>query len=286
METSDLASPVVSVIMGAYNCADTMDAAIESVRSQSMHDWELIICDDGSEDETYALASHYEEIDPRIRVISHTPNRGLAPALNRCLEHARGQYVARMDADDTCSSERFAKQLTFLTQNPHIAFVSCAINFVDESGVWGRSLPESRPTTKSFLRGNPYAHGAVMARMSELLTVGGYCEAENRWRVEDYDLWLRMHAKGFRGANLQEVLYNLQNDGMAAARRSARARRNEARVAWQAGRTHGSAAAGALAAIRPIVLSVLPQTVYRLAYRRLYRISDVPGAMHKLRIDS
>lgn len=281
METPKLAPPTVSVIMGAYNCADTLPAAIESVRSQTVQDWELIICDDGSEDGTLAIAARFEEIDPRIRVISHSPNRGLAPALNRCLEHARGQYAARMDADDTCASERFAKQLNFLAQHPHIAFVSCAINYVDESGVWGRSLPESRPTTRSFLRGNPYAHGAVMARKIEVLTVGGYCEADDRWRVEDYDLWLRMHASGFSGANLQEVLYNLQNDGMAAARRSSRARRNEARVAWRAGRINGSPVVGVLAAVRPIILSVLPQSVYLLAYRHLYRISRNPRPMQK-----
>ena len=98
--------PVISVIMGIYNCGDTLSEAIECIVHQTFSDWELIMCDDGSNDDTYEIAISYKEKYPeKIIVLQNEKNRGLNYTLNKCLKQARGKYIARMDADDISVDE-------------------------------------------------------------------------------------------------------------------------------------------------------------------------------------
>ena len=108
--------PTVSVIMGIYNCEKTLSDAIDSIINQTYSDWELIMCDDGSTDNTYQIATKYSEKDNRITVIKNDTNSGLAFSLNHCLKYAKGEYVARMDADDISLPNRFEKQVAFLNK--------------------------------------------------------------------------------------------------------------------------------------------------------------------------
>ena len=120
-------NPVISVIMGIYNCGDTLSEAIECIVNQTFSDWELIMCDDGSNDDTYEIAISYKEKYPeKIIVLQNEKNRGLNYTLNKCLKQARGKYIARMDGDDRCDRERFAIEINVLEKEPEIAIVSTA----------------------------------------------------------------------------------------------------------------------------------------------------------------
>ena len=100
--------PKISVIMGIYNCAETLDEAVNSILGQTETNWELIMCDDGSTDNTYVIAEKYVQQYPnKIVLIRNDKNRGLNYTLNRCLKKAKGKYIARMDGDDLSLSERF-----------------------------------------------------------------------------------------------------------------------------------------------------------------------------------
>ena len=91
--------PKISVLMGAYNCAETIGKSIESIQAQTVTDWELIICDDGSSDNTIEIVKEYQNNDDRIVLIQNDKNRGLSYTLNHCLEVAKAEYCARMDGD-------------------------------------------------------------------------------------------------------------------------------------------------------------------------------------------
>ena len=106
--------PKISVLMGAYNCAQTIGASIQAIQAQTFSDWEMIICDDGSTDNSVEVIREYMEKDARIKLLVNDANHGLAYTLNRCLENAKGEYCARMDGDDVCDASRFEKQLKFL----------------------------------------------------------------------------------------------------------------------------------------------------------------------------
>lgn len=131
--------PVISVIMGIYNCGDTLSEAIECIVNQTFSDWELIMCDDGSNDDTYEIAISYKEKYPeKIIVLQNEKNRGLNYTLNKCLKQAKGKYIARMDGDDRCDKERFAIEINVLEKEPEISMFSTDMEFFDESGVWGK----------------------------------------------------------------------------------------------------------------------------------------------------
>ena len=129
----------ISVLMGIYNCADTLPEAIDSLLAQTETDWELILCDDGSEDETPAVAQTYQNRFPeKIILIRNPRNMGLNHTLNRCLEQAKGCFIARMDGDDISVPTRLEEEVSALEAHPEMAIVSCPMIYFDEDGQWGR----------------------------------------------------------------------------------------------------------------------------------------------------
>ena len=106
--------PLISVLMGIYNCAETLEDAVRCIMQQTYTNWELIICDDCSSDKTLEIALQLASKDKRIYVLKNAVNMTLAPSLNKCLSEAHGKYIARMDGDDVCALDRFEKELLFL----------------------------------------------------------------------------------------------------------------------------------------------------------------------------
>ncbi|XVX20481.1 glycosyltransferase family 2 protein [Actinomycetota bacterium] len=268
MRQTHATAPGVSVLMGVYNCADTLAEALDCVVAQTYTDWELIACDDGSSDATLEVLEGYAARDHRIRVLRNERNVGLAPTLNRCLAEARAPIVARMDGDDRCSPDRFATQVDFLKAHPDFALVSTPMVLFDEAGDWGRTNPVAEPGPRDLLAGSPFAHAALAMRTSALRALGGYSERRRHWRVEDFELWVRFMRAGYRGANLPEPLYAMRNDREAASRRKFSARVNEAGVVAKIVRTFNFSPVHYAQAARPLILGMLPEPLYLALHRR------------------
>lgn len=255
--------PKISVLMGIYNCAATLPDAIECILAQTVTDWELILCEDGSADDTYAVAAEYAEKYPdQIILIKNEKNMGLNYTLNRCLAAARGEFVARMDGDDLCSPDRFEKELAALEANPDLSIVSCATSFFDDTGTWGKSHPVSFPQPLDFLKGTPFCHAPCLVRREAYEAVGGYTVDKKYLRVEDFELWVKMYAMGYRGMNIQEILYHVRDDREAKRRRKLKYRINEARVLAKATRLLKLPLLGYCYSIRPILVGLLPAVLY------------------------
>lgn len=201
-------TPAVSVAMSVYNGERFLVPAIESVLAQTMSQFEFLILDDGSHDQTRAICEAYAARDPRIRVISRA-NRGLVVSLNELLTEARAPLVARMDADDICKPDRFARQLAFLKANPDHGVLGSWTTDIDENGSdYPLCLGEQPLTHEEMLYnithgGSLLAHPTVMYHRDVVLAVGGYHQAFIH--AEDYDLWLRL-ASRTRMANLPDRL--------------------------------------------------------------------------------
>lgn len=165
--------------------------AIESVLNQTFSDFELIIIDDGSTDGSDKIIREFAARDGRIRVVTQQ-NKGLVASLNLALSLARGEFFARMDADDVCMNNRFQVQLEYLLAHPDVGVVGGNIAAIDEAGNFLQSVvyPQGDDAREALLRGSPVAHPAVLARTAVLRLVGGY-RAYYR-HCEDYDLWLRV----------------------------------------------------------------------------------------------
>ena len=150
-------SKKVSVIMGIYNCANTLEEALDCILNQSYTNWEVVMCDDCSSDNTAEIAEQYVKKYPgKFILLKNQENHGLNYALNKCLKIATGEYIARMDGDDLCAKERFEKEINVLEQNTEIAIVSTDMHFFDENGIWGKTYTEVFPTKKSFLKGHHF----------------------------------------------------------------------------------------------------------------------------------
>ena len=226
--------PKVSILMGIYNCAPTLREAVDSILSQTFTDWELILCEDGSKDETYAIAQEYRRQYPdRIVLLRNEKNMGLNHTLNRCLQAASGEYCARMDGDDISLPDRFEKQVAFLDAHPAYAIVSTPMIFFDEQGEWGRNQMIERPQRDDFIHHSPvHCHAPCMIRREAYLAVGGYTEDLRMLRFEDVNLWYKLYAAGYRGYNLSEPLYMMRDGREAAWRRSLRSRMNGVYVTY------------------------------------------------------
>jgi glycosyltransferase involved in cell wall biosynthesis len=198
--------PTVSVIMPVYNGADYLREALDSIFAQTFEQFELIVIDDGSTDSSEEILKQYS--DSRLRLFFQ-PNSGLAATLNRGIELAQGQYIARMDQDDISRPERFAKQVAFLEKNPRCALLGTWAE------IWEVRVKTERihahPTDNATLRfellfNNPFAHSSVMLRREAVMQVGGYSTDPSRQPPEDYELWSRL-ARHYELANLPEVLH-------------------------------------------------------------------------------
>ena len=224
--------------MGVYNCASTLPDAIMSIQAQTVLDWEFIICDDGSTDETWKIASKFQRQDNRI-------------------------VLLRNDKNDICAPERFEKELALYDEHPEAGVVSCSMSFFDDDGVFGKMLYDLAPQPADLLHGSQFCHAGALMRRDVLLTLGGYSERDDTRRVEDYDLWVRMYAAGYRGFNTQEILYSMRDDRNAISRRTFRNRINESKVILRAGKAFGSGYRVYIQAAVPIVKGFCPTWLYR-----------------------
>ena len=259
----------VSVIMGIYNCASTLEAAIDSILHQTFSDWELIMCDDGSKDSTLEIALEFQKNYPdKIVVLKNEKNLGLNATLNKCLIVARGKYIARMDGDDICAPNRFAEEITVLENEPDIAIVSTDMSHFDESGIWGRVSHPEYPKKEDFLKGTPFCHAPCMVRKEAYDRVKGYSVNKKLLRVEDYHLWLKMYKAGYKGKNINKVLYGMRDDRNAYSRRKFKYRLNEAYVKYLVVKEMKLPVWGYIYALRPIVVGILPNAIYDKLHKR------------------
>ncbi len=218
----------ISVILSAYNpVRERLLAAVRSITEQTFPDWEMILVDDGSDSSFAPVFAQIAESDPRIRLIRRKENGGLAASLNDAIGAAAGEFLARMDGDDTCDPERLEKQYDFLKENGEYMWVGTGAWLTDESGRWGRRIMSKRPAAEDFLSYSPYIHPSVMFRAEVFERCGGYHVMR---RGEDYELFMRLHAMGMQGYNIPEELYSYREDADTYRHRDFQSRLEEVRI--------------------------------------------------------
>lgn len=198
--------PRISVIMPAYNAARYLRQAVTSILDQTFPDFEFIIIDDGSTDASAEILSEFASVDHRVRVLSRT-NTGIVGALNDGIAIARGELLARMDADDIAISSRFERQIAYLDTHPKCVAVGSSVFIMDEDG--NEIVLDSEPTEheqieEKLLNGQgSLCHPTVVMRTEIVRRVGAYRE---QYRLaQDMDLFLRLGELG-RLANIREPL--------------------------------------------------------------------------------
>lgn len=199
----------VTVLMSVYNGKKYLREAIDSILNQTFNEFEFLIINDGSTDRTDEILRSYD--DHRIKIIKNETNIGLTKSLNIGLRMAKGEYVARMDADDVSMPERLEKEVNFLDQNRNVGLVGSFALQIDEDGnilrILERSVNNSAIKRGLLEKYNQFWHGSVMFRKECIERVGNY--REEFQAAQDYDLWLRI-ADQYEVANIPEGLYKMR----------------------------------------------------------------------------
>ncbi|MHA2284076.1 MAG: glycosyltransferase family 2 protein [Promethearchaeota archaeon] len=196
--------PKISVIMSVYNGENYLSEAVDSILNQTFKDFEFIIINDGSTDGTGAILESYN--DPRI-VLVNQEHIGLTKSLNKGIALAKGQYIARQDADDISLNKRLENQLEFLKKNKNVALLGTAAEIIDERGKYLQTIKfpcEHSSIQKEITNYNSFIHGSVVFKRQCFFELEGY--REFFLTSQDYDLWLRFIEK-FEVANLSNPLY-------------------------------------------------------------------------------
>lgn len=202
-------NPEISVVMSVYNAEKYIHASIESILNQSFSNFEFLIVNDGSTDLTFFEIKKFAEIDSRIKVINQE-NIGLTKSLIKAIKMSKGQYIARMDADDVSSINRFCLQLSYMKKNQNVGMLGSCVKIIDANGkkILNKKLPKSNKIIRKRLQyGNQFVHGSVMFTRDIYFAAGGY--DENFRYSQDYDLWLRI-SKLSKCANFPKYLYYLR----------------------------------------------------------------------------
>jgi len=203
--------------MPVYNSETFLAEAIESILSQTLGDFELLIVYDESRDSSFAIIERHRRLDPRISVIQGQ-GKALIGALNQGIDAARGKYIARMDADDVSYPKRFEKQVEVM-ESAGADICGCHWLMINERGklIEAKLVPLCRDTFTIFLACEvPFAHGSVMMRAEFIqrhaLRYGGSL-------IEDYDLWIRFFEKGAKFVNVDDFLFKWRDLDYALTRK-------------------------------------------------------------------
>ncbi len=229
-----MSTPLLTVGIPIYNAQESLLDAVRSVFAQTFADWELILVDDGSTDNSLDIASSID--DPRVQMLKPDgENLKLPSRLNQIVRSARGKYIARMDADDLSHPERFSRQLAFLRSHPEVDVVGTYMCILDH---------EDKPASKVVVQEShdeivrnkfssiSIAHATVIAK-AEWFRCWPYDESSIR--CEDYELWLRSSRES-TFANIPEVLYLCNEFRSFVFSKYARSKKTAARVVWKYGR--------------------------------------------------
>jgi glycosyltransferase involved in cell wall biosynthesis len=260
----------VSVLMPVYNSERFLREAVDSILNQTFRDFEFIIVDDGSTDGTGDILGSYT--DPRIRIIHNGTNLGITASLNKGLDTARGEYIARMDHDDISEPERLAKQVAYMDENPNVVASGTWARDIDADGheTGQRCVPAGERMRYEYWRPSPIVHPSAILRVSQL---GDARYDANFDPGADFEFWLRLKADHDLG-NVPEFLlrYRVHADSITSLKRPGQIDSSQKAVYQRLGLKVSAAAFQHLMGSRP---DLNPISRW-LARRRLARAIHIP----------
>lgn len=207
----------VTVLMTVYNGRRFLRQAIESVLAQSYHDFEFLIVDDASTDDSLEIIKAYQ--DPRISIIQNSLNHGQTASLNAGLRKARGEFIARIDADDVALPYWLEYQMRFARREPESAVISAWAGVINEKGFVKQLLEIPQMHEGILLRSltaSPVNHGGSVVKREVILRYGGYDESFRI--VADYDLWTRLLQGGVRFSSGKNVFMAVRFHGASISK--------------------------------------------------------------------
>lgn len=268
---------LVSFIVPTHNASSTIDRCLTSIVNQDYSNLEIICCDDASTDDTWEKLKKWAEKDKRIIIIKNETNLRAAASRNKCLEVAKGEYVAQLDDDDYCAPNRISEQVSFLINNKNISFVSTGLYLFDEDGIYSRtSIKEGYiPEKKDFLWNNCFSNPSITFRRDCLMAVGGYRIAKETRRSQDYDLMMRLYSSGYLGYVMPDCLTYYYRGRNSYGKCKYEYRIDEAKIRFKNFKKLGLLPRYFFYVLKPLVVGLIPiRTVEKIKLFLGFKISN------------
>lgn len=262
---------IVTILMAARNAFHTIELSLSSLQTQTFQDWEAIVIDDASDDDTWKILHKWANTDRRIRIIRNLQRQGLAACLNLALREVSTELVARQDADDYSLPFRLEKQVKHMLSSEfkNTAVLGTWALLIDTKGVWGYLSTPLEPKIKDWVKGSCIIHPTTVIRTRALREVGGYDERLRR--TEDYDLWLRMTAQGYLIRSIPDYLYAYRLSPDDYAKKNFRARIEEAGVRLRGYKLLRVKPWSYIYVIKPILLGLVPKSLLAYYHQAKYK---------------
>ncbi|WP_288479595.1 glycosyltransferase family 2 protein [uncultured Clostridium sp.] len=219
---------LVSIIMSVYNGEKYLKESIESIINDNFQEWECIICNDNSTDNTKDILNYYCKKDKRFKVINLNKNVGAAIARNIALKESKGKYIAILDSDDLNCKSRLEKQYLFLEKNKKYSFVGSLAYIFDDNGKWKQNSYTGEITDINIAKGMPFIHSTLMARLEDIKEINFY---PNYRRIQDYSMIMNLYSKN-KGYILDEYLVEYRKDENNYKRRTFKSRIEEVYIRY------------------------------------------------------
>ena len=244
---------------------------MKSLFCQTFTDWELVVCDDGSTDKTLEKLKYYAQQDSRIVVLHNDKSQGLAYSLNRCIENARSNILARQDADDASDIHRFEIQYPFVMSHPEYAVVGTCWYNVDAEGKISESTVPELPTAMDMVKGGLYLHPSWMMRKDQIKRVGFYTVNKYTIRSQDYHFIMKILAAGMKLYNMQEKLYYYTADQNTMGRsRNWKRVKGLMWIRFDSYRRNHLPLYVYIYVLKPLITNLIPQNIMNKHYKRVY----------------
>lgn len=254
---------MISVVMSVYNAEKYLEEAIDSILNQTYQDFEFIIVNDCSDDRCSAILKDYEKNFSKIKLLNNTKNIGLTKSLNKAIAVAKGEFIARMDADDISEENRFERQIAFFKTHPDVDILGTYSNDIDEYGkvFRTRTTPVNhKDIVKMLPKLCPISHPTVMFKKDSLAKIGFYNE---KYRTsQDLEMWFRAAGAGLKFANIPEYLFKYRMDSEFLNRKTFKFRWNDYKLRLEGFKYINLPWYKYGYALIPIVLGILPSSVY------------------------
>lgn len=264
--------PKISIIMSVKNGAKDLAKSISSIQRQTFQDWEFLICDDGSTDNTLNILTNYMQKDKRFIVLHNNESKGLAYSLNKCIQSAKSNILARQDADDSSEPERLERQYKFIVEHPEYAIVGTCWYNVFSNGTKSKNPIKEIPSAKDQIKGGLYMHPSWMMRKNQLEKVGFYTVNKYTMRSQDYHLVMKILAVGLKMYNMQEYLYNYTTDENTMKRsRNWKRVKGLMWIRWDAYRRNQFPLWYYIYIFKPIITNLIPRSLMFKYYEKSFR---------------
>lgn len=274
-EKQSLFEPKISVIMSVKNGEKTLKKSVESIISQTFTDWEFIICDDGSTDNTLNILKEYQSKDKRIIVLHNETSKGSACGRNACINIARASILALQDADDESLPNRFEVQYEYITQHPEYAIVGTNWFNVDSAGNSTECKVKELPTALDQVNRGLFMHPTFMMRKNDVERVGFYTENKYTIRSQDYHMVMKVLSEGMHLYNLQIPLYKYTVDD-GTMNRSLNWNRVKGLmwVKFDSLKRNKLPLWTYIYVLKPVLVNILPRNLMKKHYKKVYGIKS------------